>query len=181
MQEADIESYLADLGQELQNHGLLQPVRILMVGGAFMLTQLHNRPSTQDIDVLLKDITDPAGSPLYQTFKSAVRAVASNRHLPTTWLNDVIGEALRNNGTVPEGTLWRTYGMLEIYIPPKEYMLALKLLAGRPRDIADIQALSQQLAITSREQAQQVVDRYIPDQTLQQLNHLDLTLHQLFP
>ncbi len=64
MQEADIESYLADLGQGLQNHGLLQPVRILMVGGAFMLTQLHNRPSTQDIDVLLKDITDPAGSPL---------------------------------------------------------------------------------------------------------------------
>ncbi len=67
------------------------------------------------------------------------------------------------------------------YVPPTEYMLALKLLAGRPRDIADIQALSQQLAITSREQAQQVVDRYIPDQTLQLLSHLDLTLHQLFP
>ncbi len=110
-----------------------------------------------------------------------MRAVASNRQLPTAWLNDVIGDALRNNGPVPEGTLWRTYGMLEIYVPPKEYMLALKLLAGRPRDIADIQALSQQLAITSREQTQQVVDRYIPDQTLQLLNHLDLTLHQLFP
>lgn len=79
MQEADIELYLADLGQELQGLGLLQPIRILMVGGAFMLTQLHNRPSTQDIDVLLKDIADPAGSTLYQTFKSAVRMIASNR------------------------------------------------------------------------------------------------------
>jgi hypothetical protein len=110
-----------------------------------------------------------------------VRAVASNRQIPATWLNDVVGDALRNNGTVPEGTVWRTLGMLEIYIPPKDYMLALKLLAGRPRDVADIQALSTQLAITSREQAQQVVDTYVPDRSLQQLNHVDLTLDRLFP
>ena len=34
----DIEDYLAELGQELQNAGITQPVRLLMVGGAYMLT-----------------------------------------------------------------------------------------------------------------------------------------------
>ncbi|MBV9020391.1 MAG: hypothetical protein JOZ71_06715 [Ktedonobacteraceae bacterium] len=63
MQAQDIETYLADLGQELQNQGVRQPVCILMIGGAFMLTQIHNRPTTNDIDVLLKDIDDATTSP----------------------------------------------------------------------------------------------------------------------
>ena len=67
MQAQDIEAHLADLGQELQNLGVEEPVRILMVGGAFMLTQLHNRSTTQDVDVLLKDVDDPTVSPLYRT------------------------------------------------------------------------------------------------------------------
>jgi hypothetical protein len=77
----DIEIYLADLGQELLSLGVQQPIRILVVGGAFMLTQVRNRPSTQDVDVLLKDIADPSASPVYQTLKTAVRTVASRHQL----------------------------------------------------------------------------------------------------
>ncbi len=50
MQAQDIITYLAELGQELQNLGVQYPVRILLVGGAYMLTQVHNRPTTNDID-----------------------------------------------------------------------------------------------------------------------------------
>lgn len=32
MTAKDIESYLAELGQELQSNGVIQPVRLLMVG-----------------------------------------------------------------------------------------------------------------------------------------------------
>src|SRR6266851_102260 len=81
MQAQDIEHYLADLGQELQQRGVQHPVRLLLIGGAFMLTQIHNRPSTNDIDVLLKGIEPSPTSPLYQTFKAAVRAVA-RKHTP---------------------------------------------------------------------------------------------------
>ncbi len=109
MQAQDIESYLAELGQELQNLGVQRRIRVLLVGGAFMLTQIHNRTSTNDVDVLLKDIEHSTNSPLYHTFKAAVRAVARKHTLPNTWLNDLIGDFLQDTGTAPEGTLWRTY------------------------------------------------------------------------
>ncbi len=180
MQAQDIKAHLAELGQELQDLGVEHPVRILMIGGAFMLTQVHNRPTTKDVDVLLKDVDDPTISPLYQTFKTAVQAVASRNRISITWINDIIADFLRNVGTVPEGVLWRTYAMLEVYIPPDEYILALKLLANRQKDQEDIQALCQQLRIQTREQAQQIVDRYVSEKEVQQLSGLDKTLRILF-
>jgi len=181
MHAQEIENYLAELGQELQNLGVQHPIRILLVGGAFMLTQIHNRPSTNDVDVLLKDGDDSTTSPHYQTFRAAVRAVARKNKLPSNWLNDIMGDFLRDTGTAPDGTLWRTYTMLEVYIPPSEYILALKVFAGRPKDRDDIYSLCQQLQIRTREQAQRLVDRYIPNTQVQQLNHLDDTLDELFP
>ncbi len=77
MTAQDIESYLAELGLELQSGGVTQPVRLLMVGGAYMLTQIGNRSSTKDIDVLLENIPDPGASPLYMPLQNAVRAVAA--------------------------------------------------------------------------------------------------------
>jgi hypothetical protein len=180
MHAQDIETYLAELGQELQNLGIQHPIRILLVGGAFMLTQIQNRASTNDVDVLLKDGEDSTTSPRYQTFRAAVRAVARKNTLPSNWLNDIMGDFLRDSGTAPDGTLWRTYTMLEVYIPPSAYILALKIFAGRPKDRDDIDSLCQQLQIRTREQAQQIVDRYIPNKQVQQLNQLDETLDELF-
>jgi hypothetical protein len=181
MHAQNIETYLADLGQALQDLRVQRPIRILLVGGAFMLTQVSNRPTTNDVDVVLKDINDPMTSPLYQIFKAAVRAVANSNRIPITWINDLIGDFLRNASVVPEGVLWRHYGMLEVYIPEAEYILALKLLAGRPKDRNDTQALCQRLKVRTRRQAQQLVDRYIPNKQLQQLNNLDDTLDDVFP
>jgi hypothetical protein len=181
MQEQEIESYLAELGQELQNLGVQYPIRILLVGGAFMLTQIHNRSTTNDVDVLLKDGEDSTTAPRYQIFRAAVRAVARHNKLPSNWLNDIMGDFLRDTGTAPDGTLWRTYTMLEVYMPPSDYVLALKLFAGRPKDRDDIHSLCQQLPIRTRKQAQRLVDRYIPNRQVQQLNHLDDTLDDLFP
>jgi len=180
MQAQDIEMHLADLGQELYNMGVYCHVRILMVRGAFMLTQMHSIRMTNDVDVLLKDIDDPTISPLYGVFRTAVRAVASRRQISSTWMNDLIGDFLRDLGTVPNGILWRTYAVLEVYVPEAEYILALKLLAGRQKDREDIRMLCQQISIQNRNQAQQLVDRYIPKET-QQVNDLDDTLSDLFP
>ncbi len=49
------------------------------------------------------------------------------------------------------------------------------------KDREDIQLLCQRLHIGTRIQAQQVVERYIPDQQVQQLNNLAMTLSTLFP
>lgn len=179
MDSKQIEQYLAMLGEELQKQGVKQPIRLLLIGGAFMLTQMHSRRSTNDIDVLLKDVDDPQ-SPIYRIFKSAVRTVATNNDLSTKWLNDVIGDFLRNAGEVPEGKLWKRFSVLEIYIPPKEYILAHKILAGREKDESDILALSQQLKIETRAQAQKLVEKYIPNKQLHQLHGLDETLDRFF-
>ncbi len=37
MQVQDIEKYLSQLGQELVNQGVHQPLRGLMIGGAYMM------------------------------------------------------------------------------------------------------------------------------------------------
>ena len=71
--------------------------------------------------------------------------------------------------------------MIELYLPPKEYILALKLMAGRTKDASDIEALSLELQIQTSNQAQQLVDRYMPDKQLQQLSDLEKTLHDFFP
>lgn len=49
------------------------------------------------------------------------------------------------------------------------------------KDRKDIQALCQQLHIRTRQQAQQIVDRYIPDKEVQQLNKLDKKLATMLP
>jgi uncharacterized nucleotidyltransferase DUF6036 len=180
MQAKEIETHLAELGQELQEMGLQRPIRILLVGGAFMLTQIKNRQSTNDIDIVLKDVKDSTTPWLYQTFKAAIRSVALKNKMPNSWLNDVIGDFLRDLGNVPEGKLWRRYDKLEVYLPSEEYILSLKLLANRPKDQEDILALTQQLKIRTREEAQRLIDRYIPDKQLQQMNNVEDTLADLF-
>lgn len=180
MQAKDIETYLAQLGQELAERGVRQPVRVLLIGGAFMLLQVKNRRTTDDVDVFFKDIADTSTSPLYQQCKSAVRAIAARNKLKGNWLNDMMGDALRETACVPEGTLWRTYGVIEVYLPPKEYILALKLMAGRQKDRKDILALCQELKVQTREQAQNLIDLYQPDKELQQLSDLDETLDEFF-
>src|SRR5712692_9921801 len=149
MQAQEIETYLAELGQEMQKLEVQHPIRILLVGGAFMLIQVRNRSTTDDVDMLLKDFEDSANSPFYGTFKVAVQAVANRNKIPMTWINDVIGDFLRDVSTIPEGTLWRKYAMLEVYFPPNELYLALKLLAGRQKDRDDIHALCQQLRLSN--------------------------------
>src|SRR5947209_16507557 len=103
--------------------------------------------ATNDVDVLLIDVDDPTTSPLYQPFKVAVRAVANRNRLPVTWMNDLLGEFLRDTTKVPRGTLWRTYALLAVYVPEAEYILALKLLAGRPKERGDLQLLCQSLHV----------------------------------
>ena len=51
MEARDIERYLVDLGAALKNRGVKKPLRMMLIGGAYMLL-LENAPrSTEDIDI----------------------------------------------------------------------------------------------------------------------------------
>jgi hypothetical protein len=77
------------------------------------------------------------------------------------WLNYLTQLLLYDLVIIPDGSLWKTYGPLHIYTPPQEYILALKMLAGRDKDIEDCKILLQQGMITTRQQAQMALDHYI--------------------
>lgn len=82
---------------------------------------------------------------------------------------------------VPDGNLWKTYGPLHIYAPPREYILALKIFAGRDKDIEDCKILLQQGTINTRQQAQFLLDHYIlPDAQQNNTETIERSLTQLF-
>jgi response regulator RpfG family c-di-GMP phosphodiesterase len=77
MQEQEIITFLSLMGDELQDAGITQPIRILLIGGAYMLTQIHNRATTQDIDVIV--LTPATDSQEYTIFKRIVQFVAQDQ------------------------------------------------------------------------------------------------------
>ena len=112
MQSLEIEQYLAELGAALQSQGIKKPIRMLLIGGAYMML-LANAPRTTD------DI--------------------------------------------------------------EQYMVALKILAGRDKDIADCRILLPQTHIRTRKQAQRVLDRYIlPDAQQEEAETIEYSLNVLF-
>ena len=55
MESQEIERYFQALGDELELREFKNPVRIMVVGGVFMLLMVKNRKATEDVDVVLLD------------------------------------------------------------------------------------------------------------------------------
>ncbi|QBD77091.1 hypothetical protein EPA93_14190 [Ktedonosporobacter rubrisoli] len=177
MEGNEIEVYFQALDEELANRKLKKPVRLAVVGGVYMMFFLKNRNSTKDVDIVPLDFPDSM-QPSDETkiFRSAVNAVAKRYQIKRDWMNDVVAAFIPPLGAL---TLWREYSHLHIYAPHADFMLALKLLAGRERDAEDIEALCEMLNIHTREQAQALVDRYA-ERNWQKECCLDDTLDALF-
>ncbi len=180
MQAKDIENYLTQLGQELVNLGAQHPIRMLMIGGAYMLLVANAPRSTDDIDIFwLED--EKALEQALIPLREGVRAVAEANKIEADWFNYMTHLLLYDLVTIPKGKLWRRYGPLHIHIPTKEYILALKILAGRDKDINDSKLLLPQVNVKTRHQAQRILDRYIPPTTQATAsNEIAHTLDALF-
>src|SRR2546425_5165991 len=159
MEAGDIERYLAELGAELKNRGLKKPVRFLLIGGAYMLLLANAPRSTKDIDIFWLD--EDGLQRAYAPLRESVQVIKRKHDLDADWLNYLAQMLMYDEVIVPEGKLWKRYGPLHVYAPPKEYILALKILAGRDQDLADCRILLPQTHIRTRQQAQRVLNRYI--------------------
>jgi hypothetical protein len=91
--------------------------------------------------------------------------VATNNDLEIDWLNYMTHLLMYGQVTLPKGRLWKKFGPLHIHVPAKEYVLALKVIAGRDKDLEDMRVLLKQTKIRTREQVQVLLDRYIPPLT----------------
>ncbi|GLV55126.1 hypothetical protein KDH_19730 [Dictyobacter sp. S3.2.2.5] len=182
LQRDEVMALLEELGAELAARGIESPVQIIVFGGVYMLMQIGNRPSTHDVDIVpLAASTDPRQEDRRRKiFRQASNAVASRHGLPRNWIND--DGALFVEEIIQKGELvhWKTFQMLEIWLPELACMLALKLTAFRPlQDLDDTLHLCQALNVTTAEEAQAILDRYVPA-SWQQENLVDETLMDLF-
>ena len=82
---------------------------------------------------------------------------------------------------VPVGKLWKRFGPLHVYAPASEYILALKITAGRQKDPDDCAILLPKTKIRTRQQAQQLLNRYIlPGGQQQNAESIENALNRLF-
>ncbi len=158
-----IEQLLSEVGDELAAQKFTTPVRIMLIGGAYMLLTQGNRETTEDVDAFMLNI-DNLSKKTKETrkFEKAVRTIAKRHGISkSNWLNDVAFDWIDGLGPQPRVVLWKRFNMLEVYLPPEDYILALKLFSYRPKDIPDIQALLKRLNVQTKEEAQKIVNKYI--------------------
>ena len=194
--------YLEELAEVLADLKVNAPFHMLITGGAYMLLR-DKRRSTLDIDFALVENPQPAmlagqafpltvkkteiarkttTVPYSAEFKQAVQIVARrHENLPLDWLNDEAAVYYYDDAPQAEGTLWRSFGgILYVYLPTMEYILATKIAAYRPKDAGDIQLLIQELNVHTRAQARAIVDKFLlPD--AQEFWEVDEKLEILFP
>ncbi len=153
MDKQDIERNLQLVGQELAASG--RTGAILIVGGAVMVAVVGSRGATRDIDASFEREA--------MAIRAAVQHIAKVEGLPDDWLNDGAKGFLYSP---PPLTLWRRYPGLEVYVPALEFVLAMKIVAGRLQDLADAKELVRYVGITSPQTVLDILKRYIPKRYL---------------
>jgi hypothetical protein len=179
MESHDIERYLAELGTELGSRGVNKPVRMMLIGGAYMLLLANAPRTTNDIDIfwLEEDALQQTLNPL----RESVQAVTRKYGLEPNWFNYLTQLLMQDEIIVPDGELWKRFGPLYIYVPPKKYILALKIVAARDKDLEDCAILLSQTKIKTRQQAQQLLEQYIlPEAREEHAAQIEYSLDELF-
>jgi hypothetical protein len=180
MKAEDIDNYLSQLGQELIKRGIQEPIHLLLIGGAYMLLLTNTPRNTDDIDIFWLEEEEGLQRAL-RPLQEAVISVAETNQISLNWLNYMTHLLMYDLVIIPDGNLWKTYGPLHIYAPPEEYIFALKIFAGRDKDIEDCKILLSQIKIATRQQAQILLDRYIlPDAQQNNVETIARSLDILF-
>ena len=178
MDARDIERYLTLVGEELKAMNVPEPIQLLLIGGGYMLTQIQNRTVTGDIDAVWVYPAFYADSEVYWLFEAAIQAVGDHENLAPSWLNVTGSDFVREAG-LPKMKRWKRFGLIHMYLPPKDFILAHKFVASRRKDMVDIDALCAQLHVNTRDKAQRIVDKYI-SQELQRMIHVAEKLDEYF-
>lgn len=142
----DIVGLLAEVGQFLHARGWR--ATIYVAGGAAMSLLFDARAATRDVDAVFR--TDRG------QLAAAVAHVADRHQLPAGWLNDNIAALVP--AAVDLGAAELVLPGLEVLLSSPRHLLAMKMLAGRDRDLDDLAVLFGALGITSARQAAELTE-----------------------
>ncbi len=140
---------------------------MFLVGGAAIAVAYNARRATRDVDAIFEP---------KQAIYEAARIVAEEMGLPDNWLNDAVKLFLRGHDPHPLPVLDEPG--LRVFSASPRYLLALKLLAGRREDEADIRLLIDQLGIRTIDEALQVVLSVYPESQI--LPRTQFLLEEIF-
>jgi hypothetical protein len=179
---SEIIQHFEALDVELVESGFTRKVQVLAIGGFYMLVNVKNRPSTQDIDTWI--LHPQFYEADYTTLKALIAFVAQDRQLDVDWFNDKVADFLSaaGNQQLPQMFPWQEnirFRILEFYFPKPDYILALKLMAARPKDMGDITELRHICSITSKAQAYTLINTYIAEE-VQQFYKIEEKLRRVF-
>jgi len=180
MQEQDIIQLLTQVGRDLEEYHFQEPVRLLLIGGAYMITQLHSRTATGDIDAAL--LGRERWGDEYDLFKRIVQFELAEMGSTNEGFSDDITEFLPLMGLPKSSTLWLSSGKLDVYVPDAGYILALKLLANRDKDQPDLQVLLALKKIKRRKQAEKLLSTNVSQDIREEYaEKIERVLSALFP
>ena len=133
----NIDEYFGALATEINKAGYGKH-KILVVGGAAMALKYQDGRSTVDIDICFRDQNN-----LY----SCCQKVAKSYDLPDDWINaDVMHSDSFSYKLFDRAELFKVYeDILEVYIADDLDLYCMKLVSFRPKDIQDMEILSDDL------------------------------------
>ena len=137
LNENTINKYCEALSKELQEAGFGEH-RMLIVGGAAMVLKFRDGRSTIDIDICLREQNH-----LYE----CCMKVAEKFDLPEDWINaDVMHSDSFSYALFDNAVKYKKYNdLLDVYVASDIDLYCMKLVSFRPKDIQDMQVLSEKL------------------------------------
>ena len=130
----NIDLYLKELAKEYRKLGGKKlPAEVILVGGASVLINYGFRDMTTDIDAIIQSAS---------TMKEAINHVGDKYNLPNGWLNEDFKQTSSFSQKLLEHSeYYKTfYGVMTVRTVAGEYLVAMKLKAGRQykNDFSDI-------------------------------------------
>ena len=133
-------------------------VDIRIVGGAAVMIRVGRDVLTRDIDALF------SSSPVID---EGIRRIAVENFWPDTWLNDAVKMFASHFDQTNDSEVWLSRTGVTVSVASPHLLLAMKLLAARPRDADDIARLIEVCGAVSRDAALSIFDAYYPTESLQ--------------
>lgn len=130
----NLDTYLKALAKEYRRlGGKAMPAELILIGGASVLINYGFREMTTDVDALYRAAS---------TMKDAINRVGDQFDLPNGWLNEEFKRTRSYSPKLEEFSKFykRFYGVLDVRTVSAEYLIAMKLRAGRQykNDLSDV-------------------------------------------
>lgn len=130
----NLDEYLKELGREYRRlMGKSMPAEIILIGGAAIIANYGFRDMTTDVDAIIRAAS---------SMKDVINRVGDKFNLPNGWLNaDFMHTGSYSPKLMEYSVKYRQFSnVLEVRTVSAEYLVAMKLMAGRQykNDLSDI-------------------------------------------